>query len=36
MIAQLRTTIFRLVRKKSSWVLLFLPMVWGCFMLLSN
>ena len=36
MTAQLRTTIFRLVRKKSSWVLLFLPMVWGCFMLLSN
>ena len=36
MTAQLRTTIFRLVRKKSSWILLFLPMVWGCFMLLSN
>ena len=36
MIAQLRTTLFRLVRKKSSWILLFLPMVWGCFMLLSN
>ena len=36
MIAQLRTTIFRLVRKKSSWILLFLPMVWGCFMLLST
>ena len=36
MIRQLHITLYRLTRSKSTWILLFLPMVWGCFMLLSN
>ena len=36
MIAQLRTTIFRITRSKSTWFLLFLPMIWGSFGILST
>lgn len=34
MISQLHIILYRLAKSKSTWILLFLPMVWGCLMVL--
>ncbi|MCR5528833.1 MAG: hypothetical protein K6F49_06420 [Saccharofermentans sp.] len=36
MISQLHIILYRMAKSKSTWILLFLPMVWGCLVVLSS
>ena len=36
MISQLHIILYRMAKRKSTWILLFLPMIWGCLVVLSS